>query len=156
MTWARRFFNLMQSTGPVELNEELLRIHHGLLARGDSLGRTAALSPPPASEAELIRLAEREIQMAHKLAEVLRERDITIPPFTPGARQSGGLNHWARLVHDLEEHQAARNQVRHATTWIPDIDADINPLLRELGHVLDQILQGLRLLIARADPQALN
>lgn len=156
MTWVRRFFNLAQSAGTEALNEELLRLHQGLLARGDALGRTADLSPPPGSETKLMRLADQEIQLASKLARALRERDVPITPPAPHGPPSGGQNHWARLVHDLEEHQAARNQVRHATTWIPDIDADINPLLRELGRVLDQVLQGLRLLIARADPQALN
>lgn len=117
----------------------------------------AAMAPNAMCEEELRSLAADHEALAHQLGKALAERGIDA--FTPAPRDVGapsGLNHWARLVQDLEGVRQARDALLEAATRIGDIDPPLGELLGALSRECEAHAIRLRGLIARADPQALN
>ncbi len=68
----------------------------------------------------------------------------------------GGKNHWARVVHDLEESQAlGRHYNEQAIAWDPELP-DVVTLYRTLEQGKNRINALLRDIALRADPHALD
>jgi hypothetical protein len=68
----------------------------------------------------------------------------------------GGKNHWARVVHDLEDNQALRQRYNEqASYWDPDFP-DVVALYHTLEHEKARLNALLRDIALRADPHALD
>jgi hypothetical protein len=139
-----------------EAAEVLQALYAGCVGRAGQLERHAELAPQPASAGGLRELAHAEERQAERLAEALRAAGERPPSSAPTPPSAGALNHWARLVQDLEAHRSSERRLRelaaHFAETLPETAALFDELCREEhAHCLR-----LRALIARADPQALD
>lgn len=120
------------------------------------LARHAEIAPQGYSRDGLNDLAGAEEQQARRLGDALRAAGMA-PPAVPNAElPAGALNHWRRLVQDLEAHRASARRLRELATHF----AETLPATAELFDALcrEEAIhcERLRALIARADPQALD
>ena len=114
------------------------------------------MSPQAYSTEALNDLAAAEEEQRTRLRQALEATEAPVPSPLPEPLPRGALNHWARLVQDLERHQLAVQQFRQLAMrfaeTLPKTAGLFEELCREeVGHCED-----LRALIARADPQALD
>src|SRR2546425_11496374 len=80
--------------------------------RATQLARHAEMAPQSYSGGALKELATAEEQQAERLRDALRAAGET-PPIVPVEPPPGGaLNHWGRLVRDLELHRASARRLR--------------------------------------------
>jgi hypothetical protein len=125
-------------------------------ARAAQLSRHADMAPQAQGAEGLARLAAAETQQAERLREALRAAGEAVTAPAPVGLPPGALNHWARLVQDLEAHRSSTRRLRelavHFAETLPETAALFDDLCRE-EHVHCERLRGL---IARADPQALD
>lgn len=125
--------------------------------RAAQLARHAEMSPQAYSTEALKELAAAEEEQHTRLRQALEAAGAPVPsPALPEPVLRGALNHWARLVRDLESHQVAVQRFRQWTMrfaeTLPQTAGLFETLCREeIAHCED-----LRALIARADPQALD
>ena len=124
--------------------------------RGHQLRRHAELAPQAQAAEGLAALAAAEEQQAARLREALRALGENPPTFSGTSQPHGALNHWGRLVHDLEAHRLAARRLRELATHFAESQPETAQLFdtlcrEEMGHC-----EQLRELIARADPQALD
>jgi hypothetical protein len=154
MTWAQRLLQFAVGTDPgvAVVVGDLAR----LLADGaQALIRVAELAPNGSIEADMRNLAERERALIDRLRDGTKTTSAAAaanPPTAPPA----GQNHWARLVSALEHHRLTRQQFIEAAITVEDTQPEVAATLEELARELQPILEALRDLIARADPQALD
>lgn len=124
--------------------------------RAHQLRRHAEMAPQSYSTDALRELAAAEEQQAERLREALRAAGETAPPVPTAALPEGALNHWGRLVQDLERHRPSARRLRELSVHF----AESLPATAELFDQLcgEEIThcERLRTLIARADPQALD
>lgn len=125
-------------------------------ARADQLSRHAEMAPQAQGAEGLAELAAAEVKQAERLRDALRAAGENLPAAPAATLPPGALNHWARLVQDLEAHRASERRLRelavHFAEALPDTATLFDELCRE-EHVHCERLRGL---IARADPQALD
>ena len=126
------------------------------VARAAHLSRHAEMAPQAQAAEGLAQLAAAEAKQAERLRDALRAAGEAVPAASAAVRPPGALNHWARLVHDLEAQRSSEQGLRelavHFAETLPDTAALFDELCRE-EHVHCERLRGL---IARADPQALD
>jgi hypothetical protein len=130
-------------------------------AYGDAVQRRALLeqhadlAPQEYSRKVLSTLEKSARQQADTIRSALRQRDIGLPlePPAPTAAPAS-MNHWARLVEDLELHRAAVLRLRELAFHFADADPDVAKFFEELCQEDLRSCERLRVLIARADPQA--
>jgi phage shock protein A len=114
------------------------------------------MAPQRQSAEALKQLAAAEGEQRGRLRQALDAAGAPVPPPAPEPLPRGALNHWARLVQDLEAHRGAVQRfrelaIRFAASF-PKTAGLFEVLCREeVTHCED-----LRALIARADPQALD
>jgi hypothetical protein len=124
--------------------------------RARQLTRHAEMAPQSYSTEVLQELAAAEERQAWRLQEALRAAG-ELPPTVPADTLPGGaLNHWGRLVQDLNLHRASAQRLRELTIHFAETLPATAALLDEL--CCEEVLhcERLRALIARADPQALD
>jgi hypothetical protein len=117
--------------------------------------RAHADDAPYTGAAERLRqIAGIEEEQAERLrAEIVHLGGFVSPPTTT---PRGGRNHWARLVHDLDDDRAAgRRYLEQAIRW-ERTHPDLAQFLRSLESEEQAHRAWLQDLIARSDPQALN
>ena len=120
------------------------------------LVRHAELAPQRYSADALRLLASGEAKQLERLRQALEAAGADVPSVSSGSPSRSALNHWARLLQDLEAHRRSTQRlrelaIRFAETF-PQTAGLFEGLCREeLLHCED-----LRTLIARADPQALD
>ncbi len=126
------------------------------VARAAQLNRHAEVAPQAQGTEGLAELAAAEAKQAERLREALRAAGEAVTTPAPAVPSPGAMNHWARLVQDLQAHRASTQRLRelavHFAETLPDTAALLADLCRE-EHVHCERLRGL---IARADPQALD
>lgn len=135
---------------------ELQQAHAGLVQRAEQLRRHAQLGPNQLSCIELARLADEEEAEAQRVAQAvvaLGGAASASPAQTPAA---GSLNHWGRLVQDLEGHRAAAKRLREDAFHFAETLPEAAALFEQLCHAEERHALRLRDLIARTDPHALN
>jgi hypothetical protein len=153
MSWADR---LLRRASGSSAAAPLATWQQQCLARGTRLV-TIADQAPPAADAPLRELAERQVHLAATLAAALHERGA--PAHAAAAVESpvaAAPNHWARLVAELDEARGTEAEVARAAPALLAIDPQLAPVLEALSAGLRAHRAALRELIARADPQALN
>jgi hypothetical protein len=60
------------------------------------------------------------------------------------------------LLQALEQHREVRQRLREVSIAVEDTTPDLSRVLAEIGREQEVVVEQLRDLIARADPQALN
>jgi hypothetical protein len=154
------FWERLIGVGPSEgkdsrrLLPELLANYHEEVRLARQIREHADLAPNQAG-AQTLRMAADE---QDRIVQLLHDKVVAVGGEVNGAigPTKGGKNHWARVVHDLEDNQALRQryneQARH---WDPDFP-DIVTLLRALEQEKTRLNALLRDIALRADPHALD
>ena len=136
--------------------DALHRCYVACVARASQLSRHAAMAPQAQGAEGLAELAAAEEKQAEQLRDALRAAGHVVSTAPAVSLPPGALNHWARLVQDLEAHRTSTQELRelavHFAETLPDTAALFDHLCR-VEHVHCERLRGL---IARADPQALD
>ena len=156
MTWADRLYRLAIGDPRREIAERLSAVQQCSVAQQQRLANAAAQAPTASAETELRALAARQHELGAAVGRALQGRGA-VPAAIPGPPSNGATrNHWARLVTALEGARAARAQLLRDTPRLLELDAGLADLLRQLLAALDIEVVGLRAMIARADPQAID
>jgi hypothetical protein len=120
------------------------------------LQRHAELAPQAYSQEALRNLAQAAAKQIERIRALLRERDIGLVPELSTTATTTSMNHWARLVQDLERHQASSARFRDLAVEFGDSHPSVAEFLDRLCQEDARTCERLRALIARADPQALD
>ncbi len=136
--------------------DALHQCYVGAVQQARQLARHAEMAPQHYSVQTLTELARGEEHHVETLRQALRAADTAVPEVPEERLPAGALNHWARLVQDLEAHRAAVRRLRELAVHFAESQPTAAALFDEL--CCDEALhcERLRELIARADPQALD
>jgi phage shock protein A len=104
----------------------------------------------------LKQLAAAEEDQRDRLRQALEAVGAPAPPVASELLPRRALNHWARLVQDLEAHQEAVQRFRELAMRFAESFPRTAGLFDELCREEETHCEDLRALIARADPQALD
>lgn len=154
MSWAQRLKGWAAGEAAVNGNADLWALWSDLEREARRLARHAELAPNHSSHSHLTRLAAEQEVIATKLADALGAKKAVAAPTEPAP--PAGLNHWARVVQNLEHMQGQRDRLFDAAKERDSEDAPLGVVLEGLALRMEHQLLGLRALIARADPQSLN
>jgi hypothetical protein len=156
MTWAERLLRRAIGDPRREVVETLRALHRRCAAQAQHLTACAAQAPTAAAESELHALAAGQRELAAAVAGALAERGAVPAAAPPPALNGAARNHWARVVAALEGSRSTRAQLVGDTPRLLELDPALADLLRTLLRGLDAEIVGVRGIIARADPQALD
>lgn len=135
----------------------LRQAYAGAVQRLALLEQHAEASPQEYSRKGLSTLAKSTRRQVDAIRSVLRQRGVGLPPEPPALPpSSASMSHWARLVQDLDLHRASVKRLRELAFRFNDTDPIIAQFLQQLCQEDLRSCERLRVLIARADPQALN
>lgn len=134
----------------------LVQSYIDCVRRAAQLQRHAELAPQACGAQALKRLAAEDAEQGSTLRQAIEVAGIVVPSPVTDVPQGDGLNHWTRLVNDLDTHRRCVMQSRDSAlrfaARLPQTAALFESLYRaEASHC-----EELRALIARADPQALD
>jgi len=159
MSWRERLARLVAGERGVityEAIPELQQAQTNFRHRAQRLRRHAEQAPNQLNRGELTRLSEEDDARADEIGEALAHLGGT-PAETPVLSSVGGsLNHWARLVEDLEAHRAAVRRLRERVVHFAESVPDVAAVFDRLYNAEEKHLVVLRDLIARTDPQAID
>ncbi len=124
--------------------------------RAAQLARHAETAPQNYSSEALKRLAAQETEQRERLRRALEAAGAPVPTATAETFYRGGLNHWARLVQDLQMHRAAAQQFRELAMRFAEPLPKTAGLFETLSREEVAHCEDLRTLIARADAQAID
>lgn len=158
MAWLDTFRGLM---GDDEQSKKrvvagLRDLHRGFLERAQWLELTAAQAPSESAETDLRHLAADHRVTADLIAAALAARKASVRSAAAVAPVSNAVNHWSRIVEDLEVFQTGRNEILEQARDLLDLDPDLTDLFDLLTRRMNEHVARLRGEIAQADPQALN
>jgi hypothetical protein len=155
MTWTDRL-KLFTGFGGNAAHPETTTLLPVMVAAVDRLSRVAELAPTPVLQSDVLPVVAKAQAVAQRVRDVLRD----FGPVPASARrlraEPDGQNHWARLLQALEQHREVRQRLREVSIAIEDTNPPLSQALAEIGREQDAVVERLRDLIARADPQALN
>jgi hypothetical protein len=158
MSWRDALGRLVsgeQYTVTHEAIPELQKAHAGLRERAALMREHAEAAPNQLSQQELSRLAEEDDGEAKRLAEALEALGAEVPHIVP-VPPVGSLNHWERLVQDLEAHRGAMRRLREEAVHFAETVPQTGALFDRLCQLEEAHALRLRDLIARTDALALN
>ncbi|GIW41315.1 MAG: hypothetical protein KatS3mg076_1892 [Candidatus Binatia bacterium] len=141
---------------PEEILPRLRRLYAATVERQRSMLRHAELAPNEASREGLTKLAEEEKELAERLRELVARHGGFAGDVPAGEPPPPGLNHWSRLVQDLEAHRSAVKELLDHAADLTDDEPELAEALRELARREEIHVFLLRRLVARADPQAID
>lgn len=118
--------------------------------------RHAGMAPQQQSAEVLKQLAAAEEEQRDRLRQALEAAGVPVPPAAPEPLPRGALNHWARLVQDLEAQRGAVQRFRELAIRFAESFPQTAGLFDALCREEAAHCEDLRALIARADPQALD
>lgn len=134
----------------------LREVRRGFLERARRLELTADQAPSASAESDLRRLAADHRATADLVADALASYNVSTKDAPVAVPASSAVNHWARIVEDLEVFQAGRNRILDLARDLADLDAVLPDLFDTLTRRMNEHVARLRGEIAQADPQALN
>jgi len=156
MSWADRLLRFAGRDTNRELVDHLRAIHQSSAVLGERLAACAGQAPNQNAEHDLALLVTAARALTESVAVALQQRGAP-QPSAPGAVLNGAArNHWARLVSALDACREGRGHVLRHTPRLLELDPSLVDVLRQVSGGFDEQLDGLRALIARADPQAIN
>lgn len=152
MSWAQKLKGWATGESTPNGNADLWELWGDLDREAHRLARHAEMAPNHSSEGQLTRLAAEQEAIAAKLRDALGEKTAatSAEPAPPAS-----LNHWARVVQNLEHMRSQRDRLFEAAQE-RDREEVLGQTLEGLALRMEHQLLGLRALIARADPQSLN
>lgn len=155
MTWTERLkqFSGLGSASDRAETATLLPLMTGANGR---LIKVAELAPTPVMHADVQPVVAQAEAVVQRVRDLLRDFGPAKAPATRLNTEPNGHNHWARLLQALEQHREVRQRLREVTMSVEDTDPTLSHALEDIGRDQDMVLEQLRDLIARADPQALN
>jgi hypothetical protein len=156
MSWAERLLRIATGDWKPEVIGHLQAFQRGTTALAESLAAAAVQAPNAGAESELRELIGLANELSAALARAVQERASTVTALPSAVLNGAARNHWARLVNALEACRELRAQVLRNTPRLLELDPSLAEPLRDLAAGLHAQLLGLRALIARADPQALD
>jgi hypothetical protein len=124
--------------------------------RARQLTRHAHMAPQPYSAEGLRELAAAEDRQAEALHQALLAAQAAIPSVALESPPADALNHWGRLVRDLEAHRSSVRRLRELAVHFAETLPHTAALFDELCTAETIHCQRIRELIVRADPQALD
>jgi len=130
--------------------------YSGAAQRARQLARHAELAPQEYSISALRELAAAEDAQVERLRQALQGAGRPVPVVATTPPPGGAMNHWRRLVQDLEAHRASARRLRELTVHFAESLPTTAALFDELCRNESIHCERLRTLIARADPQALD
>ncbi len=136
--------------------EALQQCYVEAVRQARQLARHAEMAPQHYSVQSLTGLARGEERHVETLRQALRAADTAVPDVPDERPPAGALNHWGRLVQDLEAHRAVVRRMRELAVHFAESQPTAAALFDELCHDETVHCEQLRELIARADPQALD
>jgi len=137
-----------------QLLPDLLASYRAETRLAKQIREHAVHSPHQAGAQTLLTIAAQQDQVVQLLREKLTTLNGTVNEDTEPLKT--GKNHWARVVHDLEDNQALeRHYLERAAAWEPDFP-DAVTLYRRLEREKAQLNGLLRDVAVRADPHALD
>jgi len=136
--------------------EVLRQVYADAYERMLLLRQHADLAPQDYGRQGLETLARAAGQQVERIRALLRERGIGLLPNPPTPPIQPSTNHWARIVRDLERHQALSGRLRELALEFTDSHPSVAAFLGRLCEEDARTCERLRALIARADPQALD
>jgi hypothetical protein len=138
------------------VNEDLRNLYQGFVERAAHIELTAGEAPTEAMENDLRKLAADHRETAELIKVALEARKSSAPSAVAAPAPTGAVNHWARVVEDLEDAHKGHNQLREVANRILESNPELTDLFDTLTQRLAAHVARLRGEIARADPQALN
>lgn len=120
------------------------------------LTRVAALAPTPMHHNDVKPVVAKAEAVVQRVRDVLRDFGPVVPPSEDLLAEPDGHNHWARLLQALQQHREVRQRLREISIAVEDTDPTLSRAFADIGREEDLVVESLRNLIARADPQALN
>jgi hypothetical protein len=142
--------------GTEEVAVPLAQAYLDCARRATQLLWHAEMAPQQQSAEALKRLAAGEEEQRGRLRQALEAAGARVPPVAPEQLPRGALNHWARLVQDLEAHRGAVQHFRELAMRFAESFPQTAGLFEVLCREEAAHCEDLRALIARADPQALD
>jgi hypothetical protein len=139
-----------------DATEALRQCYVDCAARARQLARHADVAPQAYSVESLKELAAAEEKQAERLRAALRAAEVLIPSVSTEPPPGHALNHWGRLVQDLEPHRSSMRRLRELAVHFAETLPATAELFDELCREETAHCEQLRTLIARADPQALD
>ena len=148
---------LVMGGGPQrEATAALQECYRLSVVRAQQLRQHAAVAPQGYSGESLKDLAADEERQTQRLRDALRAAEQALPPVLTEAPATGALNHWARLVQDLQMHRDSARRLRELAMRFAETLPSTAELFDQLCRQEVTHCEHLRGLIARADPQALD
>ena len=135
---------------------ELQRAYADLLQRAVQMRQHAENAPNHLNQEELRRLAEEEEAEATRLGEAIVALGGQLSKVVSEALPAGTLNHWGRLVQDLEAHRVAIRSLREEAIHFAETVPEASVVFERTCLAEDAHAVRLRNLIARTDPHALD
>jgi hypothetical protein len=154
MSWAQKLKGWATGESASNGNAELWTLCDELDREARRLARHAEMAPNHSAHNDLSRLAAEQEAIAAELRDALGEKKAAVSPAEPPP--PAGLNHWARVVQNLEHMRAQRDRLFDAAKERNSEEEPLGGILEGLAQRMENQLLGLRALIARADPQSLN
>jgi hypothetical protein len=137
-----------------QLLPDLLASYQAETHLANQVREHAAHAPHQAGAHMLHTIAAQQDQVVQLLREKLTTLGGTANEATEPLKT--GKNHWARVVHDLEDNQALeRHYLERVAAWEPDFPEAV-ALYRRLAQEKAQLNALLRDVALRADPHALD
>jgi bacterioferritin (cytochrome b1) len=139
-----------------DATEALRQCYVNCVRRARQLARHAEMAPQAYSMESLKELVAAEEGQAERLRKALRAAEALIPNVPTEPLPGHALNHWGRLVQDLELHRSSMRRLRELAVHFAETLPATAELFDELCREETAHCERLRTLIARADPQALD
>lgn len=158
MAWLETLRGLLDSSDQDKkrVAEGLREVHRGFLDRAARFERTAERAPSESAESSLRRLATEHRATTAIIESALAVRSSSTRGGVGNVIASDGINHWARIVENLEVLQQGRNRILELARDLIDLDPELIDLFDVLTRRMNEHVTRLRGEIAEADPQALN
>ncbi len=158
MAWLETFRGLLDKgdQDKKRVAEGLREAHRGFLERAARFELTAERAPSDSAESSLRRLATEHRATTALIESALAARSSSARGGAGKLVASEGINHWARIVEDLEVLQQGRNRILELARDLIDLDPELIDLFDVLTRRMNEHVTRLRGEIAEADPQALN
>lgn len=155
MTWTDKLIEFSGFGGQPHRSEmsSLLPLMTAALA---AITKVADLAPTPIAQAETRPVADKAQAVVERMRDAVRDFGHVVPAAGVGSPQATGQNHWARLLEALEQHREVRQRLRELSISVEEDDPTLSEVLASIGREEEGVVDHLRNLIARADPQALN
>jgi hypothetical protein len=157
MSWAEKIKGWAGGQASTRAGADLTALALDIERQAGRLARHAEMAPNEAAAVELSRIAAELSEIAAQLRAALPDGAPASPlPAEEEGPIPSGLNHWARIVRDLQSMRSERDRLFDAGQALDADDPKLAAILDRLSAEVEARILRLRALVARADPQSLD